>query len=331
MLITTVFAACGHPASQPPKPISDSACAVSTVKQLLKWYAKKYDSIDAFQLVTMPPSEDSGWNTVNFDETARYLQTLRSSGFFTEKFLADKQTYFRDCDSNFAVHKENNRSPTGFDIDVLLFSNNTEDLLQDTIAPNIQLTGGTVTFDKYLVFTTKKEGDTCRIDNIRFVTDPDSAADAVCTRGADTTEPAIREIKREYEKIRADSSKFQVFTKDIMDESTEGGDATLYFEERQLRKAVVHFFGETGKLRSEYYFVHGKMFFYIGRETSYTKPFYIANYKIGNVKVNRCYFHNGQMIRWIDERGKLVDKTLYPAKEKELLVTDSSFFTVDNP
>jgi len=35
--------------------------------------------------------------------------------------------------------------------------------------------------------------------------------------------------------------------------------------------------------------------------------------------VTRCYFENGRLNRWIDEKGKTVDKILYPAKEKQLL------------
>ncbi|MES1249220.1 MAG: hypothetical protein ABUL46_00975, partial [Chitinophaga rupis] len=119
--------------------MSDSTCSADLVRDFLKWYTLKYDSIGAFQLVDMPQSEDSGWNRVNFDETARFLHMLRSSGFFTEKFLAGKEAYFRKCDSDFVVLKENNHSPTGFDVDPLLFSLNTNEFLQDTMAPNIQV------------------------------------------------------------------------------------------------------------------------------------------------------------------------------------------------
>jgi hypothetical protein len=154
------------------------------------------------------------------------------------------------------------------------------------------LTKDKLTFDKYLVFDLKRVGDTCRIDTIRFLTDPDSAADAVLTPGADTTDPVIREIKREYAQLHAGNDKFRIVAKDIMDESTEGGDDTLYFEGAQLRRASVELMGETGKIKMDYYFAHGQLFFYISRETR---------------------------------------KDLYPAKEKELLVADSSFFSTFSP
>jgi hypothetical protein len=332
LLATTLYAACNPPSPPANQSLSDSARAVATVTHLLKWYKTKFDSIQGFILVNIPSSEDSGYNNVNFEETGRLLNALRSSGYFTEKFLTDKQDYFRHCDSFFAAKKENNRSPTGFDRDIVLSSSHTEEFLEDTIAPNIRVINPqTVIFGKYLVFTLKKKGDTCQVDNIRFITDPDSASDPVYTRGADSTDPVIREIRKEYEQIEAGKDKFRIVDKDIMDQSTEGGDDTLYYDGNQLRKAKVEYFGETGKVCYQYYFAHGQMLFCRSRETRYTKPFYIDNYDIGIIKTVRCYFQNGHLIRCIDEKGELVDKGLYPARERELLEADSAFFTTFRP
>lgn len=316
LLITVLISACGHqPDLQTAKPISDGGCALSTVHRFLKWYGKEHDALDSIQIFTTDLSTDSARNILHEDQIPRYLQALRTSGFFTEKFLADKKAWFRKKD---------------YDVDYLLFSTNTEDILNDTLNPNIQQTDTTTTFDKYLVFTVSKTGGTCRIDSIRFITNPDSAADAVIVPGADSTDPTIYEIKREYEKIRADSS-LRVVTKDLDGESTEGGDDTLFYQRNELRKASVALFGETGRMKIEYYFAHGRLFFSIAQETRYTKSFYLSDYRVAFVKTTRCYLHNGHLIRYIDERGKLVDKGLYPAKEKELLVDDSSFFSTFKP
>ena len=111
----------------------------------------------------------------------------------------------------------------------------------------------------------------------------------------------------------------KVVTADIMDESTEGGESKKFYEGKELKKAEVTFLGETGRVTSEYYFTGGQLFFCISRYVRYTKPFYIKNSKTGRVDVTRCYFENQQLVRWIDEKGKVVDKGLYPAKEKEVL------------
>src|SRR5690242_1108644 len=129
-LIAGLLTACG--ASTPktkttsPPPLSDSARAASFVTHFLRWYAGKHDSLGHFHLVNIPESEDSGWNTLNIPATKRYLSALRSSGYFTEKFLAEKEAYCRQCDSFFNAKKENNFSPTGFDFDLVLSSSQTE-------------------------------------------------------------------------------------------------------------------------------------------------------------------------------------------------------------
>lgn len=347
LILTALFVACDHqaspkhqqPSDKPAEPLSDSARAVESVQHLLKWYRTKYDSLDRFSLVnihrpddSVPPDKDTEYNSVNFPETARYLNALRTSGFFTEDFLAEKQAYFRRCDSFFTVKKERNGSPTGFDRDILLSSSNTDEFFDDTIAPNIVMENPqTVIYDKYLVFSLKKSGDTCRIDNIRFISDPDSATEPVYTRGADSTDPLIRSIKNEFGKIEADHAKFRSVKKDIMDQSTEGGDGTLDYDGKQLRRARLEYFGETGKAYYMYYFSHGKIIFCFSRETRYTKPFYIENYSIGLIKTTRYYFQNGRLVRVIDEKGKLVDKSLYPEKQKDLSEADSAFLPTFNP
>ena len=336
LILAAGLTACGANTSKPKPaaatPLSDSARAAAYVAHFLRWYAGKHDSLDQFYLVNTHEEEDSAWNTLNPVQTARYLNALRASGYFTENFLTEKEAYFRHCDSFFNAKKEHNRSPTGFDFDLVLGSSQTSEFLEDSVNPNIHfVNAGSVIFDKYLVFTLKCAGDSCRVDKVQYNVDPDEFADAVYTPGADSTDPAIREIKREVQQIRSESAKYRVVTKDIDGESTEGGEDSLYYEGSQLRKASVEFFGETGKVRMEYYFAQGKIRFAISRETRYTKPFYIANYDIGMIKTNRYYFQLGRLFRCIDEKGKLVDKGLFPAMLRELYTEDSVFLPTFSP
>src|SRR5258708_8663995 len=325
ILAAVLIAACGTPTSKPTAIISDSARAASFVAHFLRWYAGKYDSLNNFNLVNTHEEEDSAWNTLNVAETKRYLNALRASGYFTERFLAEKEAYFRHCDSFFNAKKEHIRSPTGFDFDLVLSSSQTEELLADSVDPSIKVSFPSVIFDKCLVFTLKCAGDTCRVDKIHYRVDPDEFTDLVYVPGADSTDPAIREIQKQVQQIRTDTVKYRVVDNDIDGESTEGGDDTFYYAGNQLRKATVEFFGETGKWGMVYYFAQGKMIFAIGRNTRYTKPFYIDNYDIGMIKTDRYYFQNGRLFRCIDEKGKLVAKGLFPAKLRELYTEDSVF------
>ncbi|HVU98345.1 MAG TPA: hypothetical protein VHE34_24140 [Puia sp.] len=327
-LATVLFAACSsntQKAKTAPPPLSDSARAASFVTHFLRWYAEKYDSLDHFHLVNIPESDDSGWNTLDLAQTKSYLNALRSSGYFTGQFLAEKEAYFRQCDSFFNAKKENNHSPTGFDFDLVLSSSQTGEFLADSVNPNVTVSLPTVIFDKYLVFTLQCSGDTCRIDKVHYRVDPDKFADEVYVPGADSSDPAIRKIKAEVQQIRANAAKYRMVANDLEGVSSEGGDDTLYYEGNRLRKAASQLFGSIGNARSDYYFTDGKMRFAIYREIQYTKPFTIPNYDIGMIRTTRYYFQDGRLFRCIDEKGKLVDKGLYPAILKELATEDSVF------
>jgi hypothetical protein len=132
-------------------------------------------------------------------------------------------------------------------------------------------------------------------------------------------ESQVRAIREEFNKINSDSAKLRVVKKDIMDESTEGGEIDKFYEGKTMRKAILLCYGETGKSSAEYYFLNNQLIFLYTRYTTYTKPFYIKGYKIARIDENRYYFYNGKLIRWLGSKGKLIDKSRYAAKGKEIL------------
>ena len=124
---------------------------------------------------------------------------------------------------------------------------------------------------------------------------------------ADSTEAIILNIRKEYIRIKTDSAKYRVVHQDVMDESTDG---------KQMVELVATFYGETGKNVTEYYFSGTKLFFCYQRHTIYTRPMSGVALR---VEENRYYLDNLQMFRWLKSNGKIVDKTLYYAKRKELM------------
>jgi hypothetical protein len=133
---------------------------------------------------------------------------------------------------------------------------------------------------------------------------------------ADSTEAIILNIRKEYIRIKTDSAKYRVVHQDVMDESTEGGEIVRYLDGKQMVELVATFYGETGKNVTEYYFSGTKLFFCYQRHTIYTRPMSGVALK---VEENRYYLDNLQMVRWLKSNGKIVDKTLYFAKRKELM------------
>ncbi len=132
-------------------------------------------------------------------------------------------------------------------------------------------------------------------------------------------ESQVRAIREEFNKINADSAKLRVVKKDIMDESTEGGEIDKFYDGKTMRKAILLYYGETGKTSDEYYFLNDRLIFLYTRYTTYTKPFYVKGYKIARIDENRYYFYNGHLIRWLGSKGKIIDKSRYAAKGKEIM------------
>lgn len=136
---------------------------------------------------------------------------------------------------------------------------------------------------------------------------------SVACEAQDSTAILVGEIRAEYQRINRE--KLRAVETDPQSESSEGGEVKKYFSGDTLKKITTTYFGSIGKAVREYYFSGGQLFFAYVVISTYNKPM------TGNVRKkeeNRYYFHNGVMIRWLDENGKIKDKALYPAKAKEI-------------
>jgi hypothetical protein len=135
------------------------------------------------------------------------------------------------------------------------------------------------------------------------------------------TAKTIESIKSKYQKISSGIASYRKATKDIYGQSSEGGQAEVYYDGDNLKKMVITHFGEIGKQRTEYYVDGGKVFFIYIKRTMYDKPIYEKGSKVLNIEEDRCYFFNDKMIRWIDKSKKIVNPStdIFLSKEKELL------------
>ena len=136
--------------------------------------------------------------------------------------------------------------------------------------------------------------------------------------GSDSIEAQITVIRREYNKINADISKFRVVKEELEGQSTGGGQLTKYFEGKLLLKAKLRFYGETGKSITEFYFLHDSVIFSFKRTYYYDIPIYEKGSKVEKVEEERFYFVSQKLVRWIGPNGKTVKASLYDAKEIEI-------------
>jgi len=132
----------------------------------------------------------------------------------------------------------------------------------------------------------------------------------------------VLDIREKFKEIENNySTKYKRVEKELNDYSTEGGVAELYYDNDLLRKVITSFYGETGKVITEYFLWGGQVFFIYEREFIYNMPMYMESYDETKTEVieNRFYFEKENLIRWIDKDHKKVDKisTLFIKKQAE--------------
>jgi hypothetical protein len=131
----------------------------------------------------------------------------------------------------------------------------------------------------------------------------------------DSTEIFINNIRAEYQKIN--STRMRVVDAEAQEESSEGGEVKKYYDDHGVRKIVADYAGETGRASWEFYFTkEEELCFVFVTSYFYDRP---LSGKVVRKEENRYYFHHRRMIRWIDEKGKVKDRSLYADKAREIL------------
>ena len=89
---------------------------------------------------------------------------------------------------------------------------------------------------------------------------------------------------------------------DIEGQASEGSQLKAWLDNDEVRKLEVIHYGEMGKLRTEFYYWLGQLFFVFQAEDHYKEPFG----KVASTLENRCYFSQGRLVRWLGpEKTKL--------------------------
>jgi len=110
----------------------------------------------------------------------------------------------------------------------------------------------------------------------------------------------ISDIREEYKKVNSDTN-LTVIEKDLTGLSTEGGTLLSYYDKNMnLKQAVITFYGEMGKMIIAYYYKNRKPIFCFQQQVNYSQPIYIEGFEIDKIEEGRYYFHNQNLIKWID-------------------------------
>jgi len=133
----------------------------------------------------------------------------------------------------------------------------------------------------------------------------------------------VKDIRSKYTEIRTNLDSYDTTMIEIWDESTEGGQATAYYDNGNLKLIDVVWLGETGKNQIEYYFSDGQLIFAFDQDFDYNRPIYwdeetakengdneVFDPKKTTVKEDRYYFNNEKLFLWLNNERQEQDLTM---------------------
>ncbi|WPL16399.1 hypothetical protein Thiowin_01353 [Thiorhodovibrio winogradskyi] len=145
------------------------------------------------------------------------------------------------------------------------------------------------------------------------------------------TQPANRKlgipfIRGEYQSIREALPRLATEQADILDLSTEGGEAKAFRDpDGRIRLIELELYFDTGMTREEFYFSEGFLIFVLRARHQYNAPFYLGQQEADamdleafdaektSITEDRFYFQHDRMIRWLDD-------------DRNVMVAESSSF-----
>ena len=113
------------------------------------------------------------------------------------------------------------------------------------------------------------------------------------------TATIVKKIRADFSVINSKLKSFKRKNREVFDMSSERGEVIGYYDKKLLVKAHSVFYGETGRVETDYYFNKTGLFFEYKKETYYDKPIYVKGFKTKKLEQNRYYFDNNVLIKWI--------------------------------
>ena len=124
----------------------------------------------------------------------------------------------------------------------------------------------------------------------------------------------LQPIRDNFKRLNA-IKKWSKIKKIKFFESTEGGEATYYFQNENLEKIMTRHFGETFQKLTEYYLKNGKLSFVFEKTLEYNRPIYYDSiakkenndteeFDINKSEIieEKSYFINGKLLHQINNQ-----------------------------
>lgn len=143
---------------------------LQTIKDFLNWYDVNYKEVNSFELVNQG---EGVFYSVNFYETEKFLASLKSSGFVSDKYLDVFRKQFEEAQKTFEKDPINEGPPPGFDYDIVLWTQEPDLVIERGGNPTIIFSSirddeASIALDVYmnLEFTLSKSNGKWMIDQI---------------------------------------------------------------------------------------------------------------------------------------------------------------------
>ena len=168
------------PEQKPEVPV-DQFTAEHTVLGLLKWYRLHGESVAGIPIVTGIVENGNTLFVIDFKSVKLYIKTIKACGFFSDDFITGLQQYFEKADKQLKHHPQHTGTPAGFDVDLIMRTDNYMDGLDSLNTIHINAIAGnqsikTVEADFNGLFKLRYylsyKGDKWYIDAIENATNP---------------------------------------------------------------------------------------------------------------------------------------------------------------
>ncbi|SFE91219.1 hypothetical protein SAMN05518672_11223 [Chitinophaga sp. CF118] len=136
----------------------------------------------------------------------------------------------------------------------------------------------------------------------------------------------LQNIRHKYAEINSNLSQYKRTEETRADGVGEGGDIVSYLYRDSVKLIIETNYWENGKERTEYYYDNNEIIFIYDIKYKYKVPIYDSSFKIGDSRLeeNRSYFNNRRMIKWIDEKKKIIPVNSTEFEKSEEIQLDYS-------
>lgn len=121
----------------------------------------------------------------------------------------------------------------------------------------------------------------------------------------------LKPVRKNFKRVNSIQEWDSIVSIDLY-ESTEGGYANFYYQNRRLEKVLERNFGETAQWLTEYYLHNNKLSFVLEKKSEYNRPFYwdsthlkefgdtaVFDFSKSQLEESRSYFLNKKLVHQI--------------------------------